>query len=62
MGAALGPVHLLLLDHAFAHQVIDGRFHKRRGDRFLIAIAVPIVRDERLIGRNIPSEFANCFQ
>jgi hypothetical protein len=42
----LGPTPLLLLDHPFADHLVHRRFHKRRRDRFAVAIPIPVVGDE----------------
>ena len=48
MGTALGPTHLLLLDHALADHLVDRRLHKPCGDAFPVAVAVAVVGDEPL--------------
>jgi hypothetical protein len=34
VGASGSPAHLLLLDHAFAHYLVDRRLDERAGDSF----------------------------
>jgi hypothetical protein len=40
VGASLGPVHLLLLDHSPAHKLVYSRLGKSGADSFTIAMAV----------------------
>jgi hypothetical protein len=40
MGGSLGPVHLLLLDHSAADQLVYGRLGKGGADSFAVAIPV----------------------
>jgi hypothetical protein len=44
MSASLGPVHLLLLDHSAADQLVHGGFCKRGADSFAIAMTIAVVR------------------
>ena len=57
--APLGPTHLLFLDHPLADHLIHRRFHERRRDRLAVAIAIPVVGDEGLVGLDVVMEFAH---
>ena len=46
MGTALGPLHLLALDHALADHLVDGRLRSGCRDRLAVAVALAVVRDE----------------
>src|SRR5215469_14382185 len=48
MSAALAPLHLLVLDHSFAHHLIHRRLHKAGRDPFPVAIALSVVGHELL--------------
>jgi hypothetical protein len=46
VSAYLGPLHLLLFYHPFGDNLIDCRFDERSGDRFPVAVLLPIVGDQ----------------
>ena len=62
MASLLTPTHLLCLDEPFAHDLIDGGFHKPCRDPFAMAIPVPVIGDEGLVGRNVTTEFTHRAQ
>jgi len=39
------PLHLLFLDHALAHHLVDRGFHEPRADPFAVALTLAIVDD-----------------
>ena len=45
MCAARCPTHLLPLDEAFAHDLVDGGFHEPGSDGFAVAVAIGIIGD-----------------
>ena len=47
------PAHLLPLDHALAHDLIDRRFDEGARDRLPVAMAFPVVRDPGPVGAQI---------
>src|SRR6266567_6648514 len=59
VGASGSPAHLLLLEHAFANDLVDSRLDERAGDRFTRSIPFAIVWDRRRVGPNVTSEFSN---
>ena len=62
MGAALAPLHLLVLHHAFAHDLIHRRLDKTGRDPLTIAIAFSVVRDEFLIALHVGVQFLDALQ
>jgi len=66
--AAFCPLYLLVLHHAFAHNLIHGGLHKTECDPFAVAITLALVRNERLIALHIGvqvfdllQKFRSCF-
>jgi hypothetical protein len=49
-------------DHPLADHLVHCRFHERRRDRLAVAIAIPVVGDEGLVGLDIVMEFAHGFE
>jgi len=49
----------LLLDHAFAHDLVDGRLDERAGDGFTGSIPFAIVWNPRAIGPNVTAELSD---
>ena len=62
MDSPLTPTHLLFFDEPFAHDLINGGFHKPRRDPFAMAIPIPVIGDEGLVGRNVAAEFTHRAQ
>src|SRR5450631_2431392 len=60
MRTARRPPHLLLFDHPFGDQLIDGGFNEPRRDPFLAAIPLAIVGDPGTIVDNVPVELSEC--
>src|SRR5664280_2300015 len=58
MRAAVTPAHLLLLDHAFADDLVDRGFHERGGDDLAGAVALPVVGYGRGVRGEVPAELA----
>jgi hypothetical protein len=57
MGTALGPLHLLALDHALADHLIDRRFREGCRDRLAVAVALSVVRNEAAVVVDVAVEF-----
>src|SRR5437899_23094 len=53
MSTASAPSHLLLLHETLTDDLVDGRFCKRGGDWFSIAVAVAIIGEGRSIGTDV---------
>ena len=49
------PLHLLLLYEPAADDLVDGRFHERRADRFSLPIPLTVVGDRFLVMADIGS-------
>ena len=65
VGTSRRPAHLLLLDHALAHDLVARRLHEGVGDRLARAVALPEVRDPvgvgpRCSGRIRPASSPAC--
>ena len=58
MRASGAPAHLLLFDHAFADDLVDGGFHERGGDDLAGAVALPVVGYGRGVRVEVPAELA----
>src|SRR5664279_2701728 len=56
--AAGAPSHLLLLDHAFADDLVDRGFDERGGDGLAGTSAFPIVGDSGGVRGEVAAEFA----
>ena len=61
MCSALGPPHLLLLDHALADDLVHRRLRWGTGDRLARLIAYAIIRNKRLIDLDVPPEVVEPF-
>jgi len=59
--AALGPSHLLLLDHALGDDLIDGGFCEPGRDRLVVPVPIGIVGNCRKIGRDVIHELFKSF-
>jgi hypothetical protein len=57
MCAALAPLHLLVLDHSFAHHLIHRQLHKAGRDPFPVAIALSVVGHELLVSLHVGVQF-----
>ena len=55
----LGPTPLLFLDHPFADHLVHRRFQKRRRDRFVVAIPIPVVGDEGPVDLDVVMKFTH---
>src|ERR1700733_6694584 len=53
----LAPAHLLLLAHPPVDQLVDRRFHVRRGHSFLLSKSLRVSTYSRLVGIEIRSQF-----
>ncbi len=60
MCASQRPVHLLPLDEASAHHLVDRRFDECRADRFTLPVPLAEIRDRFLIVANIGFEFRHA--
>src|SRR2546421_2169539 len=60
MSTTPGPAHLLFFDKPLAHDLVDRRFGDRRGDGFLVAIAVAIIGDRRSVSTNVVVKLVQC--
>ena len=60
MSTTPGPAHLLFFDKPLAHDLVDRRFGDRRGDGFLVAIAVAIIGDGRSVSTNVVVKLVQC--
>jgi hypothetical protein len=49
VGTGLAPTHLLLFHESFTNHVIDGGFHKGRGDDFALPVPPAVVGQNRSI-------------
>src|SRR6266849_3245283 len=56
VGTLRCPAHLLLLDHPFAHHLVDRRLHERIGDRLASAVALTVARDPGGVGPDVAAE------
>src|SRR5215472_14223995 len=62
MRAALAPLHLLVLDHSFAHHLIHRRLHKAGRDPFPVAIALSVVGHELRVAFHVGVQFLHPLQ
>ena len=62
MCPAGSPAPLLLLNHALADHLIDGRLDEDRGNRLAVPIPVSVIWNERLVDGEIPSQFLERFE
>jgi len=54
------PVHLLALDEASAHHLVDCRFDERSADRFPLLVPLAVVWDRFLIVVNVSLELRHA--
>ena len=59
MGTPQRPLHLLLLDEAPAHHLIDRRFYERRADGFALPSALVEIGNELAVVADVGLEFSN---
>jgi hypothetical protein len=52
----LRPLHLLLFGKPLTYDLVYGRFHKARRDRFLITLAFAVIWNECLVDNDIRVE------
>jgi hypothetical protein len=52
---------VLFLAEVLAHRSIDRKFHETRGNRFPLAPALIIVRNNVTIPHDVRAEFRDCF-
>ena len=58
VGTAWRPLHLLLLDHPFAHHLVNCRLNEAGADPLSIPIPLSIVDDERCVVGDVGLQFA----
>ena len=58
----LTPPHLLLLDHALAHDLINARLREGRGDRLAVPVPVAAVRNVRPVHGDVALELSQGLQ
>jgi hypothetical protein len=62
VGTSLAPSHLLFFDEPFAQHLVDGRFHKCRGNGFSLPVALSIIRKKGAVEHDVSLEGANRFE
>lgn len=56
MGAKLRPLHLLLLGEALVDHDVDRGLHEGGRDRFVVALTLAVMRDERQVVPDVGGE------